>query len=161
VLWLRSGPDPAQFAHLKDPRLTRLPDQKMLVVEAAGDPNIVGSRAFGLLFSTYYKLDGVSRAQHPPARARAGLARRNAEADWVGYYALPVPEGVSALPAATGEPELRIALSTWAYGEVAEVLHVGSYSSEEPDIIRLHEFVTSSGRRVVGEHEEEYVRDRG
>lgn len=39
VLWLRSGPDPTQFAHLKDPRLTHAPDERMLVVEASGDPN--------------------------------------------------------------------------------------------------------------------------
>ena len=162
VLWLRSGPDPAQFAHLKDPRITRMQDQKMLVVEASGDPNIVGSRAFGLLFSTYYKLDGVSRRQRPPApRARWPRPADTPKQQWVGHYALPVPEGVSALPSTNTDPELPTALTTWTYGEVAEILHVGPYSNEEADIRRLLEFVESKGYRVIGEHEEEYVRGPG
>jgi hypothetical protein len=71
VFWLRSGPDASQFADLRDPRFIRLPDERMLVVEATGDPNLVGARAFKQLFSTYYALDGVSRRQRPPApRAR-------------------------------------------------------------------------------------------
>jgi effector-binding domain-containing protein len=44
---------------------------------------------------------------------------------------------------------------------VAEILHVGSYSSEEPDIRRLHAFVESKGYRVIGDHEEEYVKGPG
>lgn len=30
VIWLRSSPDLAQFAHLKDPRFTQVPDERML-----------------------------------------------------------------------------------------------------------------------------------
>jgi hypothetical protein len=41
------------------------------------------------------------------------------------------------------------------------VLHVGPYSAEEADIVSLHAFVAASGRRIVGEHEEEYVRGPG
>ena len=44
---------------------------------------------------------------------------------------------------------------------VAEVLHVGSYSSEEADIRRLTDFISSQGYRVIGDHEEEYVRGPG
>lgn len=162
VMWLRSGPDPSQFAYVKDPRITRMPDQRMLVVEAAGDPNVVGSRAFGTLFSTYYKLDGVSRRQRPPApRARWPRAAETPKQEWVGSYALPVPDGVSTLPPSATPSELKTMLATWTYGEVAEILHVGSYSSEEPDIRRLLAFVESRGYRVVGDHEEEYVRGPG
>jgi len=38
---------------------------------------------------------------------------------------------------------------------------VGRYSTEEPDINRLREFIDAQGYRVVGEHEEEYVKGPG
>jgi hypothetical protein len=162
VVWLRSGPDPSQFAHLKDPRLIRMADEKMLVVEATGDPNVVGARAFKVLFDTYYGLDGVSRRSRPPApRARWPQPADTPKDQWVGQYALPVPASVTSLPSTTTEPEFPTSISTWTYGDVAEVLHVGPYSSEEPDIRRLHAFVRSNGYRVVGDHEEEYVRGPG
>src|SRR5690348_465717 len=92
VLWLRGGPDVSQFADLKDPRLTRRPDERMLVVDATGDPNVVGARAFKQLFSTYYTLDGVSRRQRPPApRARWPKPAEMPRQQWIGRYALPVP----------------------------------------------------------------------
>jgi hypothetical protein len=52
-------------------------------------------------------------------------------------------------------------ITTWVYGDVAEMLHVGRYSAEEPDINRLRKFIDSQGYRVVGDHEEEYVKGPG
>ena len=60
-------------------------DQRMLVVEAAGDPNVVGAGAFKLLFSTYFKLDGVSRIGGPPApRARWPSPKETPKDKWLG-----------------------------------------------------------------------------
>ncbi|HSB33385.1 MAG TPA: hypothetical protein VLG39_02905, partial [Nitrospirota bacterium] len=50
-----------KYEFLKQPRITTMPDQKMLVVTAPGDPNVVGSRAFELLFKTYFKIPGVPK----------------------------------------------------------------------------------------------------
>jgi len=52
-------------------------------------------------------------------------------------------------------------ITTWAHGEVAEILHVGRYSAEQPDIERLFDFINAQGYRVIGEHEEEYVKGPG
>ncbi|MFN8062253.1 MAG: hypothetical protein U0Q12_24085 [Vicinamibacterales bacterium] len=159
--WMSRGPDASDFAHLREPRLSRLPDQRVLVVEAAGDPNEVAGAAFKQLFSTYYGLEGVSRAARPPApRARWPRADSTPKAEWVGRYALPVPETVKT-PVIASTSGARASVSIWAYGDVAEVLHVGSYDTEAPDIERLIGFITASGYRVVGEHEEEYVRGPG
>ncbi len=159
--WFTRGPDPAQFAHLKNPRFATRADETMLVVHATGDPNLVASRAFSTLFRTYYRLDGVSRMQRPPApRARWPKPLETPKGRWVGQYAVPVP-AISALPAPAGEADQSPTLTTWTYGDVAEILHVGSYASEASDIMRLHEFVTSNGYRVIGEHEEEYVSGPG
>jgi hypothetical protein len=68
LAWLSRGPTAAQFAHLREPRLTRLPDQRVLVVEATGDPNAVGARAFESLFRADYTLDGISKLSRPTRR---------------------------------------------------------------------------------------------
>jgi effector-binding domain-containing protein len=44
---------------------------------------------------------------------------------------------------------------------VAEILHVGPYRTEQPDIERLLQFISANGYRAVGEHEEEYVKGPG
>lgn len=159
--WLTRGPDASQFADLREPRFTRMNDQRMLVVEAAGDPNVVGAGAFKLLFSTYFKLDGVSRVGRPPSpRARWPNPQGMPKDKWLGRYALPLPESVTTLAAGPTEG-LRTEVATWAYGDVAEILHVGPYSAEQPDIERLLRFIDSQGYRVVGDHEEEYVKGPG
>ena len=162
AIWWRSrGPDASQFADLLEPRVTRMSDQRVLVVEAAGDPNVVASAAFKLLFDTYFKLPGVSRAARPPApRARWSFSAETPRDEWRGQYALPVPDAVGSLPAEPTGP-MRMAITTWTYGEVAEVLHIGPYSAEEADIRRLLAFVDSRGYRVVGDHEEDYVKGPG
>lgn len=160
VVWLRSGPSPEQFAYIANPRLTRLADRQMLVVEARGDPNMVGAHAFKTLFNTYYRLEGVSRGRPPAPRARWARPAETSKQDWLGSYALPVPAGAS-LPGSARETDLPVSIRTWEYGAVAEILHVGRYSDEETDIRRLVDFVLSQGYRVIGDHEEEYVRGPG
>ena len=44
----------SQFNHLMEPQIIFKKNQEMLVVEAEGDPNIIGEKAFGLLFQLYY-----------------------------------------------------------------------------------------------------------
>jgi hypothetical protein len=162
VLWLRSGPDSSEFAYLTAPRLTHLQPQRMLVVEATGDPNVVSGGAIKLLFATYFKANGVSRMQPPPApRARWPQSLSTPGIEWVGRYALPVGDRVTTVPAVSAPGGLCVSLETWEYGEVAEVVHIGPYNTEENDITRLQTFVTELGFRVIGDHEEEYVRGPG
>jgi hypothetical protein len=161
---VRGGSTPSDFSHLREPRLTRLPDQKMLVVETTGDPNVVGSAAFRRLFKAYFSLKGVLKGRSQPApRARwVGFLASSPppKAAWLGRYALPLPDGasVSSDLVSDGQP---VSTQTWTYGDVAEVLHIGSYATEQPDIDRLHDFIKRQGYQIAGEHEEEYVRGPG
>lgn len=160
--WFVRGPSASDFADLETPRITHVQHQRMLVVQAKGDPNVVAGRAFELLFSAYYKTPGVSRMQKPPApRARWPHPIDTPRTEWIGRYALPVPADVVEATPVEAEGGWRIGVETWEYGDVAEVLHVGPYNTEEADILQLHEFVAASGRRIIGEHEEEYVRGPG
>ena len=71
---------------------------------------------------------------------------------------MPVPESVTELPEIEPEAGLKVTLTTWEYGEVAEILHVGPYIEEEPTIEKLKGFIKDEGYQIIGEHEEEYIK---
>jgi hypothetical protein len=162
---MAKGPNILQFEHLKEPKVSTMKDQKMIVVEAKGDPNIVGEKAFGLLFKSYFRIKGTSKGPKQPApRARWPISLDVPKSKWVGFYAMPVPEQTSQLPeykAETGLTGFKVELTTWEYGNVAEILHIGPYSKEEPAIRRLVDFIKKQGYEIVGDHEEEYIKGPG
>ncbi|MCU0918170.1 MAG: GyrI-like domain-containing protein [Planctomycetes bacterium] len=162
-LVMTGGPRAADFEYLQDPQVRILPDVKVLQVEARGEPGAVGSQAFGLLFKTYFQLKGVPKGPRQPApRARWPLALDTPKDQWIGRYAMPVPEEIDSLPSQeTGPSGLRAEIVTWEYGDVAEVLHIGPYNREQPTVARLTRFIKDSGYEIVGEHEEEYVKGPG
>src|SRR6185369_4044532 len=86
----------SQLEAVKEPRITSKKNEKMLVVEAKGDPNIVGGKAFGLLFRLYYSIKETPKgAGQAPPRARWPQSIETPKAEWIGYYGLPVPETVT------------------------------------------------------------------
>jgi len=161
LLWyfMTRGPDLAQFEHLKQPQISTMPNQKMVVVEAKGDPNVVGQKAFGMLFSIYYNLKDAPKSLKLPApRARWPISLDTPKSEWLGLYALPVPEITTELPEYKAQPELTVSLATWEYGEVAEILHIGPYDQEQPTTKRLMDFINAQGYATIGDHEEEYLK---
>ncbi len=157
------GPQLEDVKYLLEPRIVALPAQRVLLVEAKGDPTVMGGEAFGLLFKTYYRLKGVPKGPKQPApRARWPLSLDTRKEQWIGRYAIPVPDSTDPLPEqATSASGLRAELTTWEYGQVAEILHVGPYSEEEPTIRKLLQFVEDKGYTTTGEHEEEYLKGPG
>ncbi|MDH4272094.1 MAG: hypothetical protein OEW18_08970, partial [Candidatus Aminicenantes bacterium] len=90
TLWLAASAastaqDLSSYETLKMPRLATMARQKMIVVEAKGDPNVVGKDAFGLLFKTFFSLKGV-RMTAP--RARWLNIATDPKDQWVGLYGL-------------------------------------------------------------------------
>jgi len=146
--------DLSQYEHLKEPQINKMPQQKMLAVEAKGDPNVVGQEAFSLLFRTFFSLKGVRIS---PPRARWLNLFIDPKEEWVGLYALPLPESITELPS---EVE-GVRIEYWDYGEVAEILHIGPYSEETPTIIKLHKFIQEKGYQISGPHEEVYLKGPG
>ncbi len=162
-LFALGGPGPAQFEYLKDPQVRILPDLKVLQVEAKGEPGIVAGQAFGLLFKTYFQLKSVPKGPKQPApRARWPLPLDTPKGEWIGRYAMPVPDNIDSLPGqGDGTSGLRVELRTWEYGDVAEILHVGPYDREEPTVARLTQFIKDCHYEIVGGHEEEYLKGPG
>ncbi len=159
MYYMMSGPDLSKYESLKEPRISSVQNQKMLVVEAKGDPNVVGPKAFGLLFRMYFKTKGTPKSLKQPApRARWPVAWDAPKTEWVGLYAMPVPETATELPQYEAAPEFKVSLTTWEYGEVAEILHLGPYDKEQPTVERLMEYLKAQGYEIAGAHEEEYLK---
>ena len=146
------------YEHLAEPRIVERADERVLEVRAVGDPNEVGSAAFGLLFQLYFSSGAATGFVPPVARARwqEGLDRIP-RGEWIGRYALPIPETVESLPEHTPPDGVTASIATWEYGNIAEILHVGRYDQEQPTIERLKTFVEAEGYQTFGGHEEEYV----
>jgi hypothetical protein len=150
--------DVNQFDNLKETKISTKQNQKMLVVEAKGDPNIMGGQAFGLLFQLYYRLNETPKPLKDFPRARWPQSLQDPKVEWTGLYALPVPETVTQLPPHQDPNGLKASLETWEYGQVAEILYLGSYKTEQPTLERLKKFVIDQGYTIIGGHEEEYIK---
>jgi hypothetical protein len=121
-------------------------------------PNIFGGKAFGLLFQLYFSSPETPKGplQLFP-RARWPESLNTPKSEWIGLYALPVPDSMITLPSYTPQEGINASLAIWEYGEVAEILHLGPYTSEDSTINLLREFVHKEGYVIVGGHEEEYI----
>jgi len=150
---------PPELEALREGRITERPAENMLVVEATGDPAIMGGQAFGLLFQLYYGIPETPKGQQQVIpRARWPVDLEQPRSEWIGLYALPVPESVTELPAHEAPPGFEAKLTTWDYGDVGEILHVGPYDREQPTVERLRELAEARGFTLVDGHEEEYYR---
>jgi len=165
VVWmgLPKGPSLEQVKHLTEPHLAEMEPQKVLLVKARGDPNVVGKKAFGLLMKTYFRLKGVPRGgpSFKPPRARWHVDPEKPLEEWTGLYAMPVPDSVTEVPGMGGGGGLSLELTTWTYGTVAQILHVGPWDQETDTIRSLEEFIRTRGFHIAGLHEEEYLRGPG
>ena len=142
----------------KEPQIITMPPQKMMVVEVKGDPNNSGGTAFRQLYNAYYKIRKNNKdLDIVTPRVRWLQSFNTPKKEWTGIYGIPLPSSVDKLPDGLG----NIKLDTWQYGEVAEVLYVGSYSDEKPAIDKLINFINSQGYEIAGAHEEEYIKGPG
>ncbi len=157
------APDLSRFDTLRDPAIRVMQSQRVLVVEAKGNPDKIGKKAFGFLMRTYYGLKGVPLGgpRMPCPRARWPLPDSVPPSEWIGHYAMPIPDSLGTPSLPVPPQGLTVGITTWDYGTVAEIGHVGSYDSELPDVVRLQNFIHGQGLVIVGDHEEEYFKGPG
>lgn len=158
-LWMmNSGPDVKSFAHLKQPQISEMKSQRMIEVRLKGDPSAVSGKGIGQLYGVFYQLKD-NRIKQAAPRARWPVSLETDKSDWVGVFGLPVSETVTEVPAQKSGP--KVSLTTWEYGTVAEILHIGPYSSELPTIGKLKQYIKENGYEIIGDHEEEYLKGPG
>jgi len=161
IFLLGCGKNFEEYEYLLDPQISEKAPQKMLVYEAEGDPNETVGNAFGALFSTFFKLKKSHDMDMAAPRARWPKSADTPKDQWLSIYGMPIAETVTEIPSKALEEHPALKLETWNYGEVAEILHKGSYGSENSTVEKLHQFITESGYEIVGSHEEEYLKGPG
>jgi hypothetical protein len=153
------GPKLSEVEYLLKPRITEKENAGVIEVTAKGAPAGISGKAIGFLFKVYFKIKEAPKGPKMPApRARWPMPKEVPETEWVGMFAMPVPAGVTSLPHVEPPSGIKVALTTWEYGEVAEILHVGPYNTENTTVEKLHRFIEDSGYEVAGPHEEEYLK---
>jgi len=144
-----------------DPQILEMPRQKMAVVYGKGTPEKVFTRLMPALYGTVYTLKFALKKQGVPTFKVSGLRARYPDVhlvpmeEWTHVIGLPVPADTTSLPQKVGGTD--VLLEDWAYGTVAQILHLGSYDQEEASLGRLHRFIEENGYEITGVHEEEYV----
>jgi hypothetical protein len=178
ALALKKGPDLSAYLPLKEPRITRRPNARVLEVEFSGPADTVIKKAYSVLFKSYFGLKGSPKGpamKVPKARYWVSAAKDEANQkrlkeflahDWKGAVAIPIPEGLAVSEGKPNAEGLVARAGSWDYGEVAEILHLGTYETEPPTIAKLEDYIHARGYRIVGEpkeylHEEEYLKGPG
>jgi hypothetical protein len=144
-----------------EPKILEMLPQKMAVVTGKGTPDEVFSRLMPALYSSVYTLKFNLKKRGIPTFKVCGLRARYPDAhlvpkeEWTHVIGLPVPEDTASLPQKVADVEVK--LETWQYGAVAQILHLGAYDQEGPNIERLMKFIEESGYQIAGDHEEEYL----
>jgi len=145
----------------KEPQILEIPPQKMAVVYGKGTPEQVFTELMPALYGSVYTLKFDLKKKGLPTFKVSGLRARYPDAhlvpieEWTHIIGLPVPEDTATLPQKV--PASEVKLETWEYGTVAQILHLGPYSEEEPTVVRLQQFIEESGYDIAGMHEEEYL----
>ena len=149
------------------PELVNLPDSKVFTITTKGDPNKIGEATFSALYGTAYstkfktfKPKGVKM----PLGKLCALwpdAHTKPKNEWMGVWAIPVPDFVTEGDVIQKDPENKVALKKWDGGKYAQILHKGSYDEEGPTVEKLRAFIEGQGIKfteVLGTHEEEYCK---
>jgi hypothetical protein len=168
-------------AKVGKPALVEVPPRPFLMIDGAGNPN--GSEyaeavsalypiAYGLRFHikdetgdayTVMPLEGLWWADHMESFSE----ERKGDWKWTAMIGVPevaTPETVAAIIADVTEKKGlaaggRVRFEVYDEGLAAQVMHIGSYSEEEPTIELLHQFIDDEGRARRGLHHEIYLSD--
>ena len=156
------GPELSEVTYLMKPRINERPPVKVMLLELKGNPAQTSKVASQLLYKTYGEIPGSSKGTNMPALlARWSRTSSSNPDQCLGRFALPVPSGVIGLPQISDTPKLKLSLTDWGADTVAEILHVGPYSTEAKTMDQLRGFVRESGYEIGEDQEEEYLRGPG
>jgi len=160
-----------------------VPPMRFLMLDGEGDPNSNQSYADALeaLYAMAYTLKFAAKkgemATDFPVMPLEGLwwaedMSSFAEDDrgaWKWTMMIMQPDVVTAemVDAARAEVARKkdpsalplVRFEVYDEGLSAQLMHIGPYSAEAPNIVRIHEYIAASGRKLRGKHHEIYLGD--
>jgi hypothetical protein len=166
----------------KEPAIVEVPSMNFLMLDGRGDPNT--SQAFQDTMSTLYPLSyglkfAVKKTQEidytvmPPEGLwwTEDMAEFNLDDkdnwQWTLMIMQPVyvtPELVDEIRAQVAEKKNPPLIDTVRFepyyeGASVQIMHIGPYDQEAPNIARMHTFAQEHGYQLTGKHHEIYLSD--
>lgn len=164
------------------PSVVEVPARPFLMIDGTGDPNTSPEylHAIQALYPLAYGLRAAVKSASGDAYTVMPLEglwwtedmRKFDPADksnwlWTAMICLPdavTPEMVDeVLPAVTAAKNLdsgaKARVKVFAEGTAAQILHIGPYADEAPNIEKLHQFIDDLGHSLSGKHHEIYLSD--
>lgn len=171
------------YAATATPTVLEVPVMNFLMVDGHGDPNtsVLYASAIEALYSVAYTLKFALK--HGPAAIDYKVMpleglwwaddpasfRLGDKSKWFWTAMIMQPDFVTgehvaqAIVAAKSKRNNdligQLRFESLEEGVCAQLLHVGPYSTEGPDIERLHAFVAEQGGSLTGRHHEIYLSD--
>lgn len=145
------------------PRLTAYPARTVLTITATGVPAKVFPTIMPSLYGTAYtmefkvfkprgkKLEIGRCISSYPKGLNVPLSK------WAIVTDLEISSFVKARDLIQKIPTTPVALARRPAAIYAEILHVGSYATEQSTIKKLHEYISQEKLKIVGSHEEVYL----
>jgi hypothetical protein len=177
-----------QYKHLyapspKAPVIVDVPAFNFLMIDGHGDPNTSADyqQVVSGLFTCAYTLkfdvkkkQGIDYAVMPPeglwwALDMAVFTATSDKSSWDWTMLMVQPECVTAQAFAEVGPQVakkvgaellsRLRFESYHEGPSVQIMHVGPYSAEGPNIARMHAFAHDQGYVLAGKHHEIYLSD--
>jgi hypothetical protein len=169
-------------ASAKAPAIVEAPRLQFLMLDGAGDPNVVPEfpQAAEALFRVSYTLKFIVKKEGGPDYAVMPLEglwhaqdmetfcldRRDL---WLWTLMILQPDFITQELVAQAKAAARkkapsplrddLRLATLYEGQAAQILHVGPYADEAPTVARLHRFIREQSYHFGGKHHEIYLND--
>lgn len=165
---------------VKQPQIITIPPFNFLMVDGHGDPNTspeysaVISALYTLSYTLKFDLKKLGTPEYKvfPLEGlwwaqdmNTFLTGEKSAWDWTMMIAQPdwiTREQIeSAMKKATAKVEKavldKVRFESFDEGLVVQLMHIGPYSAEGPNIARMHAFAREQGYELTGKHHELYV----
>jgi hypothetical protein len=165
---------------VKQPQIITIPPMNFIMIDGHGDPNTDPSYATSVsaLYTLAYTLKfdlkkfGTPEFKVFPLQGLwwaenidTFITGEKSAWDWTMMIGQPdwiTPEHVEQAriktTAKVGKPTLdKVRFETYNEGLVVQLMHIGPYSAEGPNIARMHTFAREQGYALAGKHHEIYL----
>lgn len=145
------------------PHLVKIPKRTVLTITAVGSPKVVFTNTMPSLYGTAY---GTMFKVYKPQGKKMAVghlvsaypdAHRKPKTKWTITSDLEVSDFVTAKALIQKNSKLPVKLAKRPAATYAQILHVGTYASENPTITLLHKYMKEEKLTIVGPHEEVYL----
>lgn len=173
----------AFYAPKGTPQIVDLPAMNFLMIDGEGDPNVAPAyvAAIEALYSVSYTLKFTIKRGASPidysvmpleglwwAKDMADFAKGNKSRwRWTAMILQPpfvtraqVVEAMAVAEKKNPEGAVgQLRFESFKEGRAAQLMHIGPYSAEAPNIEKLHAFIEAQGGKLSGKHHEIYLSD--